>query len=102
MLCNHAPRIEFVRMESFLKKFRLQICAAVAAVAVLIGGGEASSQTSQVKPYRIGSFLAVTWPGAFLGAPSLATLRLYVDLLYAQGGELGRRRSTAATRIFIK
>ena len=41
--------------------------------------------------FRIGSFLAVTGAGAFLGAPALATLKLYVELLNAQGGLLGRR-----------
>jgi len=40
---------------------------------------------------RIGAFLAVTGQGAFLGAPALATLKLYVDLFNLQGGLLGRK-----------
>lgn len=40
---------------------------------------------------RIGSFLAVTGPGSFIGAPALATLKLYIDLLNLQGGLLGRK-----------
>ena len=44
-------------------------------------------------PIRIGTFLSVTGAGAFLGAPALATLKLYVDLVNAQGGLLGRRLS---------
>jgi len=57
-----------------------------AVVLALLLGGEARA----AEPYRIGSFLAVTGQGSFLGAPALATLRLYVDLLNAQGGVLGR------------
>lgn len=41
-------------------------------------------------PVRIGAFLAVTGDGAFLGAPALATLHLYTELVNAQGGVLGR------------
>ncbi len=59
--------------------------AFAAALAIWFGG-----ETRAAEPYRIGSFLAVTGQGSFLGAPALATLRLYVDLLNAQGGVLGR------------
>jgi len=41
-------------------------------------------------PVRIGAFLAVTGDGAFLGAPALATLQLYTEMVNAQGGVLGR------------
>ena len=32
-------------------------------------------------PIKIGAFLAVTGDGAYVGAPQLATLQLYVDLI---------------------
>ena len=41
-------------------------------------------------PVRIGAFLAITGDGAFLGAPALATLELYTELVNAQGGVHGR------------
>jgi branched-chain amino acid transport system substrate-binding protein len=47
--------------------------------------------SAQQPPVRIGAFLAVTGDGAFLGAPALATLQLYTELVNAQGGVLGRR-----------
>ncbi len=46
---------------------------------------------AQQKTLRIGAFLAVTGQGSFLGAPALATLKLYTDLLNLQGGLLGRK-----------
>ena len=42
-------------------------------------------------PIRIGAFLAVTGPAAFLGDPEQKTLELYVEKLNAQGGVLGRK-----------
>jgi branched-chain amino acid transport system substrate-binding protein len=39
---------------------------------------------------KIGAFLAVTGDGAYVGAPQLATLQLYVELINKQGGLLGR------------
>ena len=53
----------------------------------------AASPLRAQAPIRIGTFLSVTGAGAFLGAPALATLKLYVDLTNAQGGLLGRRLS---------
>jgi branched-chain amino acid transport system substrate-binding protein len=38
---------------------------------------------------RIGSFLAVTGPAAFLGEPEKKTLELYVDRINGEGGVLG-------------
>lgn len=43
------------------------------------------------EPIRIGSFLAVTGPAAFLGDPEQKTLELYVEKLNAAGGLLGRK-----------
>jgi len=46
---------------------------------------------SQPQPIRIGAFLAVTGPAAFLGDPEQKTLELYIEKLNAAGGVLGRR-----------
>ena len=40
---------------------------------------------------RVGAFLAVTGQASFIGAPALATLKLYVNLLNLEGGLLGRK-----------
>jgi branched-chain amino acid transport system substrate-binding protein len=45
----------------------------------------------QAQPIRIGAFLAVTGPAAFLGDPEQKTLELYVERLNAAGGVLGRK-----------
>ncbi len=41
-------------------------------------------------PIKIGAFLAITGDGAYVGAPQLATLQLYIELINKQGGVLGR------------
>ena len=43
------------------------------------------------EPIRIGAFLAVTGPAAFLGDPEQKTLELYIEKLNASGGVLGRK-----------
>ena len=43
------------------------------------------------EPIRIGAFLAVTGPAAFLGDPEQKTLELYIEKLNAAGGVLGRK-----------
>jgi branched-chain amino acid transport system substrate-binding protein len=40
---------------------------------------------------KIGSFLSVTGPAAFLGDPELKTLQLYVEKINQEGGVLGRK-----------
>jgi branched-chain amino acid transport system substrate-binding protein len=45
----------------------------------------------EAQPIRIGAFLAVTGPAAFLGDPEQKTLELYVEKLNAAGGVLGRK-----------
>ena len=66
-----------------------RFCASVflAFLGIAFSSGSVRAQES----IRIGSFLAVTGQGSFLGAPALATLRLYIDLLNLQGGLLGRK-----------
>jgi len=40
---------------------------------------------------RVGTFLSVTGQASFIGAPALATLKLYINFLNLQGGLLGRK-----------
>ena len=63
-------------------------------VAVLIGVPLAQAQAQE--PIRIGAFLSVTGPAAFLGDPELKTLELYVERLNASGGVLGRKLQLVA------
>lgn len=63
--------------------FMRSVLAAV--VAIWLGAAQAQ------EPIRIGSFLAVTGPAAFLGDPEQKTLELYVERLNAAGGVLGRK-----------
>jgi branched-chain amino acid transport system substrate-binding protein len=64
-------------------RFRLPAILA----ALLLAAGAALAQ----QPIRIGSFLAVTGPAAFLGDPEQKTLEMYVEKLNAAGGLLGRK-----------
>jgi branched-chain amino acid transport system substrate-binding protein len=63
----------------------------LAALAALAGTVQAQSQ-----PIRIGAFLAVTGPAAFLGDPEQKTLELYVEKQNAAGGVLGRKLELVA------
>ncbi|MCO5105883.1 MAG: ABC transporter substrate-binding protein [Burkholderiaceae bacterium] len=55
--------------------------------AALIGTGTVAAQ----EPIRIGAFLSVTGPAAFLGDPEQKTLEMYVERINAAGGVLGRK-----------
>ena len=46
---------------------------------------------AQQDPIRVGAFLSVSGPAAFLGDPEQKTLELYVDKLNAAGGVNGRK-----------
>ncbi|HEX6528346.1 MAG TPA: ABC transporter substrate-binding protein, partial [Burkholderiales bacterium] len=48
------------------------------------------------QPIKIGAFLSVTGPAAFLGDPEQKTLELYVEKLNAGGGLLGRKLELVA------
>jgi branched-chain amino acid transport system substrate-binding protein len=48
------------------------------------------------EPIRIGAFLSVTGPAAFLGDPEQKTLELYVEKQNAAGGVLGRKLQLVA------
>jgi branched-chain amino acid transport system substrate-binding protein len=67
---------------------------AIAAFALAAAGIGTPSVAQE--PVRIGAFLSVTGPAAFLGDPELKTLELYVDKLNAQGGVLGRKLQLVA------
>jgi branched-chain amino acid transport system substrate-binding protein len=56
------------------------------AAALLLAGNALSQE-----PIRIGAFLSVTGPAAFLGDPEQKTLELYVEKINAEGGVLGRK-----------
>ena len=58
----------------------------LAAVVTLAGAALA-----QPEPIRIGAFLSVTGPAAFLGDPEQKTLEMYVEKLNAAGGLQGRK-----------
>jgi len=60
--------------------------------AGLLGVGIAGAQ----EPIKVGSFLSVTGPAAFLGDPEQKTLELYVEKLNAAGGVLGRKLQLVA------
>jgi len=62
------------------------------AVAVLAFGTLVHAQ----QPIRIGAFLSVTGPAAFLGDPEQKTLELYVEKINAAGGVLGRKLELVA------
>jgi branched-chain amino acid transport system substrate-binding protein len=65
---------------------RTVLAAALAAASLMF------SLPSQAQaPIRIGAFLSVTGPAAFLGDPEQKTLELYVEKLNASGGVLGRK-----------
>ena len=60
---------------------------ALALVTTLLAAGSAVAQ----EPIRIGSFLSVTGPAAFLGDPEQKTLEMVVERINAEGGVLGRK-----------
>jgi len=60
-------------------------CTAAAALAF------PALAPAQSQPIRVGAFLAVTGPAAFLGDPEQKTLELYIEKLNAAGGVLGRK-----------
>jgi branched-chain amino acid transport system substrate-binding protein len=65
--------------------------AAVAASFALMAGAAVAAE-----PIKIGSFLSVTGPAAFLGDPEQKTLELYVDKINQGGGVLGRKLQLVA------
>ena len=60
--------------------------AALGLAAALCAAGVAAQE-----PIRIGAFLSVTGPAAFLGDPEQKTLEMVVERINAEGGVLGRK-----------
>jgi len=60
----------------------------LAAAASLVFALPSQAQT---QPIKVGAFLSVTGPAAFLGDPEQKTLELYVEKLNASGGIIGRK-----------
>ena len=60
---------------------------ALALAGALAAAGGAFAQ----EPIRIGAFLSVTGPAAFLGDPEQKTLEMVVERINAEGGVLGRK-----------
>ena len=78
---------------TFIATFRSTVCRGVlAATGLLLAAQGAWAQ----EPIRIGAFLSVTGPAAFLGDPELKTLELYVERINAEGGVLGRKLQLVA------
>jgi branched-chain amino acid transport system substrate-binding protein len=59
----------------------------LAAASLLVVAGPTLAET----PIRIGSFLSVTGPAAYLGDPELKTLQMQIEKLNKDGGLLGRK-----------
>jgi branched-chain amino acid transport system substrate-binding protein len=57
---------------------------------LLLAAALAAAPLAHSQPIRVGAFLSVTGPAAFLGDPEKKTLELYVEKLNASGGVLGR------------
>ncbi|MEJ8835006.1 ABC transporter substrate-binding protein [Ramlibacter sp. AN1133] len=70
---------------SSLKAAAWRLPAAALALGGLVGGAQAQ------EAIRIGAFLSVTGPAAFLGDPELKTLEMYVERINTEGGVLGRK-----------
>jgi branched-chain amino acid transport system substrate-binding protein len=62
-----------------------------ARLATAAGIAFAANAAFAAPPIKIGSFLSVTGPAAFLGDPEQKTLELYVEKINAAGGVLGRK-----------
>src|SRR6185437_4110619 len=50
-----------------------------------------AATAAPAQPIRIGAFLSVTGPAAFLGDPEQKTLEMYVERINAAGGIDGRK-----------
>jgi branched-chain amino acid transport system substrate-binding protein len=68
----------------------------LAIAALALAGTFFSAAAAAQEAVRIGAFLSVTGPAAFLGDPELKTLELYVDRINAEGGVLGRKLQLVA------
>ena len=79
-------------MAAICKARAVLLAAGTALVGVLSVAVPAAGQ----EPIRIGAFLSVTGPAAFLGDPEQKTLELYIERINAGGGVLGRKLELVA------
>jgi branched-chain amino acid transport system substrate-binding protein len=68
-----------------------RVRAALQPAALSLAGIVLSSGAMAQEPIRIGAFLSVTGPAAFLGDPEQKTLQMVVERINAEGGVLGRK-----------
>ena len=66
---------------------QLTVLAVVAAATALFVAGAVADE----EPIKVGAFLSVTGPAAFLGDPEQKTLEMYVERINAAGGVAGRK-----------
>lgn len=64
-----------------------RLAAGIVCAGAMLCTGTATAQ----EPIRVGSFLSVTGPAAFLGDPEQKTLEMYVDRINAGGGVAGHK-----------
>ena len=74
-----------------MQLFKSARAALYAAGTVFAGALVAAAPAQAQEPIRIGAFLAVTGPAAFLGDPEQKTLEMYIERLNAAGGVIGRK-----------
>jgi len=75
-------------MMKFLKKFNPLVATAMAAAAILT----TPPALAQGKPpLKIGAYLSVTGPAAYLGSGAMKTVEMYIDSINAAGGIDGRK-----------
>ncbi|MEO8137027.1 MAG: ABC transporter substrate-binding protein [Betaproteobacteria bacterium] len=63
----------------------------VGAALLLAAAGLCAGPALAQEPIRIGAFLSVTGPAAFLGDPEQKTLEMYIERINAGGGVAGRK-----------
>ena len=83
-------------MQEYSLKFKLLyhgwlIILTFIMVGMLQQSTRVFAQEAKVEPLRIGAFLSITGQASFIGAPALATLKIYVNLFNLQGGLFGRK-----------
>jgi branched-chain amino acid transport system substrate-binding protein len=78
--------------EETAMRFINNVRAGALATGIIFGGAFACSGVAIAQePIRIGAFLSVTGPAAFLGDPEQKTLEMYVERINASGGVAGHK-----------
>jgi branched-chain amino acid transport system substrate-binding protein len=79
-----------------MKSIRIAMAAGGSLLALTLAGVLGAGIAAAQEPIKVGAFLSVTGPAAFLGDPEQKTLELYVEKLNAGGGVLGRKLQLVA------